>query len=373
MLTAWLHITNACNLRCHYCYIKKSREHMDEETALRAVDAIFRSARQGEYRRVKIKYAGGEASLEMSRVFALHDYAALQAQDYDIQLQGVLLSNGVLLTQRMIEQLKARHISVSISLDGIGSYHDAQRPFLHGQGSFVYVDRSIGRLLANELVPHISVTISQQNLVGLPDLLTYILQKNLPFALSFYRDNDYAMEYERLFFEEQQMIDAMRQAFRAIEAHLPQRSLLGGILDLANLQALHRQACGVGINYLVIDQYGGVSKCHAAQQQRVTTISASNPLQVLQQDREGIQNLAVEEKEVCRDCTWRYWCGGGCPLLTYRVAGRYDVKSPNCRIYQALFPDVLRLEALRLLRYEEPLDLEGLNGERREGSSGRKP
>jgi uncharacterized protein len=38
------------------------------------------------------------------------------------------------------------------------------------------------------------------------------------------------------------------------------------------------------------------------------------------------------------------------------MTGRYDRKSPNCHIYQALFPDVLQLEALRLLRYTEPVD-----------------
>ena len=45
------------------------------------------------------------------------------------------------------------------------------------------------------------------------------------------------------------------------------------------------------------------------------------------------------------------------PLLTYRATGRFDVKSPNCNIYKALFPGVLHLEALRLLRYEEPIAL----------------
>jgi len=38
--------------------------------------------------------------------------------------------------------------------------------------------------------------------------------------------------------------------------------------------------------------------------------------------------------------------------MTYRATGRYDVQSPNCRIYTTLYPDLLRLEALRLLKYE---------------------
>jgi uncharacterized protein len=30
VLTAWLHVTNGCNLRCPYCYVTKSAEKMDE-------------------------------------------------------------------------------------------------------------------------------------------------------------------------------------------------------------------------------------------------------------------------------------------------------------------------------------------------------
>jgi uncharacterized protein len=33
------------------------------------------------------------------------------------------------------------------------------------------------------------------------------------------------------------------------------------------------------------------------------------------------------------------------------MTGRCDVPSPNCRIYQAVFPKILRLEGLRLLRF----------------------
>ena len=38
-------------------------------------------------------------------------------------------------------------------------------------------------------------------------------------------------------------------------------------------------------------------------------------------------------------------------VQTYRATGRYDVKSPNCNIYQALYPQAMRLEGLRLLKY----------------------
>lgn len=356
-LSAWLHVTNACNLRCSYCYLEKTNERMTNDVARRAVDAIFRSAASKHYPKVIIKYAGGEASLHLSRVMETHDYAVQLARQQSIKLYAYIISNGVFLPQQAIEQLQERQIGVTISLDGIEMYHDTQRPLINGCGSFRYIDRTIYRLLANGLVPHISVTVSRRNLQGLPSLIEYILEREMPFNLSYYRDNEYSMDPQDLQFGDKQIIMAMQEAFRIIEERLPPYHLLGSLLDKAHLNIAHHHTCGVGRNYLVIDQNGGVAKCHANIKQTVTTIDVDDPLQAIREDRIGIQGLAAEEKEGCRSCEWRYWCTGGCPLLTYRITGRYDIKSPNCNIYKALFPEVLRLEALRLLKYMQPIVL----------------
>lgn len=62
-----------------------------------------------------------------------------------------------------------------------------------------------------------------------------------------------------------------------------------------------------------------------------------------------IQNLSVNEKEGCKNCSFKYQCTGGCPVETFRATGRWDVKSPHCNIYKTLYPEALRLEGLRLL------------------------
>jgi len=49
----------------------------------------------------------------------------------------------------------------------------------------------------------------------------------------------------------------MLAAFRVSEDRLPKRSLLGSLIDPANLEAQHSTACGVGESYLVSDQRGG--------------------------------------------------------------------------------------------------------------------
>lgn len=356
-LTAWLHVTNECNLRCSYCYLQKTHEDMPDDVGRKAVDALFRSAIKHSIQGIKLKYAGGEASLHMRNIISLHDYAAQLAQEHTIKLEAVLLSNGVALSQRAIENLKARQIAITISIDGLGVYHDTQRPFANGSGSSKYVLRTIDRLLANDVIPHITITVSRRNLAGLPELMHYVLAQNLPFSLNYYRENECSAHIADLRFQDEQIIGAMHSAFSIIEQNMPRRSLLNSLLDKARMNAPHQRTCGVGQNYLVIDQRGGIAKCQMDMQHTVATVEAADPLEAIRTDRLAVQGLPVEEKEGCRSCQWRNWCTGGCPLLTYQVTGRYDVKSPNCHIYKALFPAVLRLEALRLLRHEVPIDL----------------
>lgn len=326
---------------------------MQVDQGRRAIEAVFRSAVVHKFRRVKLKYAGGEATLNLPLVLLLHDYAQELAKKHGLLLDGVVLSNGVGLTDRKIEQLSEHGLRLMISLDGVGLYHDSQRHFANGQGSFKYIEQTLDRLHTHDVRPTISITISNRNLLGLPQVVEYVLRRNLPFTLNFYRENECSGSFTDLHYQENEIIASMRAAFAVIESNLPAHSLLNALVDRARLDALHNRPCGAGHSYLVIDQHGAVAKCQMEIERTITDISAIDPLQIIREDQIGVRNYSVEEKEGCRECSWRYWCAGGCPALTYRVTGRFDVKSPNCHIYKALFPDVLRLEGLRLLKYSQ--------------------
>jgi uncharacterized protein len=352
-LTSWLHLTDRCNLRCIYCYLPHVREDMSSEVGHAAVDAVFRSALANDFRRIKIKYAGGEPLLRYPLILELHAYAKSKADTYGITIEEVILSNGCLLTEGIVGELKALNIRLMLSLDGIGPYHDVHRRYANGEGSFNNVSKAVDLALANGLVPNISVTVSSRTAEGLPDLLMWILERDLPFSLNFYRENEISTSYEDMRLDEEKIINGMLSAFKVIENNLPRRCFLGGITDRANLSFSHTRTCGVGQNYLVIDQNGQVAKCQMQIRKPTTNVYCENPLSIIQSDQVGIQNISVEEKEGCKACEWKYWCTGGCPLATYHATGSYSVKSPNCKIYKTLFPEVLRLEGLRLLKYAE--------------------
>jgi uncharacterized protein len=352
-LTAWLHLTDRCNLRCAYCYLPHVREDMSPETGRAAIDATFRSAIANGFRQIKLKYAGGEPLLRFPLIAKLHRYAQSQAREHSLDLEGVVLSNGTLLTVEMVETLKSLNLRQMISLDGLSQYHDSHRSYAGGRGSFEDVSEAVDLALANGLIPNISVTVSSRTSEGLPDVMAWILERELPFSLNFYRENELSASNEDMRLDEEKIINGMLATFKVIENDLPRRPFLGGIIDRANLSVSHKHTCGVGQNYLVFDQNGQVAKCQMHIRKPTTDIHAADPLAVIRTDQIGIQNLSVEEKEGCKTCEWKHWCTGGCPLATYRATGRYDVKSPNCNIYKALFPEALRLEGLRLLKYQD--------------------
>ncbi len=350
-LTAWLHLTDRCNLRCAYCYLPHKRVDMPLAVGHAAIDATFRSAVQHHYRQVKLKYAGGEPLLRFPDIITLQQYAHQLAHTHDISLDGVVLSNGTLLTPEMVTHLHHLNLRLMISLDGLGQFHDQQRPYAGGHGTFDDTVRGIKTALAVGLTPDISVTINGRSAAGLPDLVAWLLSQELPFSLNFYRENELSASHKELALEEENIITHLLAAFQIIKKQLPRHSLLASLIDRANLATPHLRTCGVGHSYLVFDYQGNVSKCQMHMAQPITTTAAPDPLAWIRADQIGIQNISVEDKEECKQCDWKHWCTGGCPLVTHRATGRFDVKSPNCHIYKTLYPEAVRLEGLRLLTY----------------------
>jgi uncharacterized protein len=378
ILSAWLHITDRCNLRCAYCYLPHKNADMSLETGREVIEATFRSAiahnvpHTSRLRMVKFKYAGGEPLLRFPFITELHRYAQQLAEQYELGLDGVVLSNGTLVSREMIKEMQALGLRLMISLDNLPTPNPSQEgnthpyPSQEGNCQRVYPDgrdasdkamRAIELALEGGLTLDVSITVTGRNVQQLPELLEWVLKRDLPFSLNFYRpstspfDKLRANGYDDLKLEEEKIVTGLLNAYKVIEANLPRRSLLASLADMANFAAPHLRRCSVGHSYLVFDTEGRVSKCQMQMDKPVTDIHADDPLTAVRNDSCGIQNLTVDEKEGCQECQWKYWCGGGCPLETFRATGRYDLKSPNCTIYKALYPEVLRLEGLRLLKY----------------------
>lgn len=348
-LSAWLHITDRCNLRCDYCYLPHDKVDMSWDTAKAAVDSIIRAAHEGGYKQIKLKIAGGEPLLKFELVQRVLGYAKAETKRHQLILDAVVLSNGTLMDLAKAHILKQLGARVMISLDGLHEVHDCQRKYIGGKGSFQQVENTLDILQTLAIPIDISITVSSKNAHGLADLVDYLLQRDLFFAFSFYRENDLSQGDKALRLETQTIIDGLMAAYKIIENYLPNYNLLASLADRANLSQAHKQTCSASNSYLVYTPEGNISQCQMQLDKPVASVHTIQPLEAIRSDQ-SLVNLSVDEKQGCNTCNWKYWCAGGCPIETHRVTGRYDVKSPNCEIYKAIFPEVVRLEALRMIK-----------------------
>lgn len=344
-LTLWLHLTTRCNLRCVYCYAPRGETDMSPEVGRAAVDGALRSARTHGFPALKIKYAGGEPTLNLPTLRAVHEYARRRAAEAGLELREVVLTNGTALTSALLRWLRDEEIRLSISLDGIGPAHDGQRASESGIGSFARIAGGIERALALGLRPHLSVTVTARNVDQLAEVVAFALDRGLPFNLNLVRP---APGRPDLTPEPARLIAALQSVIRNLQSTTSSlQSAICNLLDRCDLSAPHRYPCGAGHSYLVVGPQGDVAHCHMELERTVGTVWDEDPLGAV---RDGFHNPPVEEKEGCRECPWRYICAGGCPLLARRQRGIPTAPSSYCAVYRAILPELLQLEGLRMMR-----------------------
>ena len=343
-LESWLYLTRACNLACAHCFVSKDVRRMDLETGLQAVDRLFALAKQHGHPGVKIKYAGGEPTMNWDMIPALHQRAQSQALATGVKLTEILLTNATLLNRARLQFIKDENFQLSISLDGFGAGHDRQRPVRNGNPTFERVFQSVLLALEMGIPPYLTITTTCLNLDDVPVLVAFALEHRLLLNLNFYRPHSIN---DPLVPDNSESTRVLREALEVIESNLPDYNLMEALIDRSNFGASHQHVCGAGRNYLSIDTDGSDLPCHMLAGYNLPGI----PLQMLESPRfDDFSNPPIDLRNGCNTCEWRYWCAGGCPIHTKTIMGTSNVSSPYCGVYKATYPELVRLQALQLLR-----------------------
>ena len=149
-----LTVTESCNLRCAYCLhgadLGWVREHgqgqMSVETALQA--AAYFMARCDDDQAPMISFYGGEALLNFEVVEAV--IAAVRKLPRGAEAIFAIDTNGVLLTDEVIELVVRESIHVQVSIDGPAVIHDRHRRDAAGQPTFDRIMANLEILLVRD-------------------------------------------------------------------------------------------------------------------------------------------------------------------------------------------------------------------------------
>lgn len=345
-LTCWLHITNDCNLRCKYCYIHKTHSNMPNSIIYESINKMLESCRRNDYSTLSLMLVGGEPLMRFDTIKEIVSYCS--SNKGDINVRYIIPTNGTLITPDVAKYIAENHISVGISIDGIGKYNDKNRIRVDGSGSYEMALKGIDNLIEQGIKPSIMITVTQQNLEGLPELTKLMIQKKLYFRFSFERDTQTGNP--EILKNQEYCIKMLKQCFKIMEESL-NIGETGWFFKFGDVTfgKPYRRACAAGKNFFSIGQDGSIGSCSLGLESPRSNITEINDVITDIDDIfSDISKTSACDVEECSKCIWRHSCAGACPLQTYASYKTYAHISPYCALYKACLPDVIRIHAMTI-------------------------
>lgn len=343
VLTCWLHITNACNLACPYCYIHRSQENMSEETLMLSIEKMIESCINHNYEALVLMFVGGEPLTRFDVI--KNAIAYCEENNHGLPIQYIIPTNGTLLTPEIAHYIKKKHISVGVSLDGSKTFHDLTRVKKDGSGSYDMVMRGISNLINCNIKPSIMVTVTQHNLDGLESLTRELIDKQLYFRFSLERDTQTGMP--SILDDEDKCISILNKCFDIMDEALTVGKL-GWYFKFGDVSFSKpvRRSCAAGKNFFAIGQDGTLGSCSLGLEKSQSSIYQLNDvIDDIADMFSLISKSSSCDIEDCMNCLWRHSCAGACPLQTFATYQTYLHASPFCRIYRECMPRVIRIYA----------------------------
>ncbi|HBV33304.1 TPA: hypothetical protein DIC39_00235 [Patescibacteria group bacterium] len=352
-LGVWLHVTNNCNLGCGYCYIYKDQAAMTMKTARLFLDKLEATIVWHGIKYVQIKFAGGEPTLNKKIVFFIAEQAQKRFIEKGIDVKLRLITNGTCLTDEWVQFLEKFSVGICVSLDGVGAWNDATRPYKNGQGSFNKIDVNLKNLINYGIRPGILTTITEANIDGIPLLTRYLIDSNLRFRYAMYRDNTGGYGGHEAFIDELMypLNDCYEYYAHAIREG--RASFSHQLADIHLDRKAHFKSCNVGFTGVVVSHLGELFFCQAAMNRdSIGNLSDSRSLLEMvwsQQTVPDFYNELVTDYTECAQCKWALACGGGCPLNNLSAKGNTNTASPYCRLFKEMIPQLIELKALQII------------------------
>jgi len=337
-------VTLRCDHSCHYCQVSRvstnrSKYDMTKETAKKAVELMFRSPSPA----LKVEFQGGESLLN----FEVIRYVVEYSQELNVRegrnLEYVVATNLVPLTDEILEYLRDHSILLSTSLDGPEALHNSNRP-RKGNDSYAITVRNLQR--AREVLGHdrVSAVMTTTKLsLGQPREIVdeYVRRK---FGSIFLRSispygfavrTGEALRYETSeflsFYKQalQRIIEVNREGYDFVEVYA-QMLLTKMLTPFPSLYVDLQSPSGAGLGAVAYNYDGEV---YASDEARMLSEMGDKTFRLGNLHEEGYEEIfggeslralaagsVLETLPGCTDCAFLPYCGAD-PIFNHRTQG----------------------------------------------------
>ncbi|SEG96047.1 radical SAM additional 4Fe4S-binding SPASM domain-containing protein [Nonomuraea solani] len=310
--------TQACNLRCTYCYQEAMVARPDELNTEEALDLVDQVAEAGARTMV---FTGGEP-------FSRRDLLTVARHARSVGLNANVITNGHYITERSIASVAETFDVVTVSLDHARpEHHDKQR----GEGSWKRATQAIRLLLEAEVKVDVNSVLARFGLADVGELLAFVNEQPIGqhrIVAQFPMGRGSAARDDELSPQEIIELPDRLHAVHTSTTDGPRLRPEGSYSDKGRLRA----HCGAGLSEVSVDPEGWVYPCKLLQypefrtqnvrDARLADIYANNP--ALQHTQKNV----AKRLQPCATCIIRDGCGGGCRGIQYSFTGSYDTSHP---------------------------------------------
>lgn len=333
-----LHIAHDCNLSCKYCFAGEGEYHGDRslmslQVGKAAIDFLI--ANSGSRRNLEVDFFGGEPLMNFDVVKEIVAYGRSREKACGKNFRFTLTTNGMLLTDEVMEFANREMSNVVLSVDGRQRVHDQMRPTPNGKGSYAHIMPRFRKMaeLRGQTNYYVRGTFTHYNLDFAADVL-HLADEGFkqisvePVVAA--PEEDYAIRKED--------IPKLCEEYDKLAVEMLKRKKEGRgfhffhfMIDLEQGPCVAKRlsGCGSGTEYLAVTPWGDLYPCHQF---------VGEEEFLLGNVADGITNTGVRDafklcnvyaKDKCRECFARFYCSGGCAANAYKFHGNindaYDI------------------------------------------------
>lgn len=329
LASAYLHVTQRCNLSCLGCYSDGSKRNVLKDASTQDMKSIVAELAHAGVENLVV--SGGEPLLR-------NDLGAILKHAKECGIGTIsILTNGLLVNKETVLELAPYTDCISVSFDGCSSTSPA---YIRRSQRFGELVKAIEAIRNAGIEAHIIATIHGKNADDVPayEALAEKLHATLNFSMFSCRPS--SEELASLIPSETCLHTLGFQTFA--NPHSPSVRVtdfpIGPSLSV-------KKNCGAGVRTISIDADGAIYPCHMLHDERFKMGNAITGTvgDALQSDI-AMQFLALDATkfEDCKECSYVYLCGGGCRARSYFYTNNTLSKDPYCAMTISFYDALAR-------------------------------
>jgi len=334
-----------CNYDCKYCYSKPENLFglMTGEVARQIIRKVAAYIKEG--RKLHFVWHGGEPLLAGVEFFQAVTSECKKLSEFEIE--NSIQTNGLLLTQEIIDFCKAERIAISTSIDGPMEIHNMNRRDKKGRGTFDNTMAAISLLQNNGIKVHCVTVLHRHSIQKIREIYDFFRDNGISFRVNpVVKIKDGANSYNELAISPKEYGDAMCELFDwwydedpSIRIE-PFHTIIGNFMDTQVWGCDFHGQCLKSI--ISINPNGDIFPCGRFTNENEFKLGNILDCQSLDQVFAGAlyKKLCARDAstlEGCSECLYGTICNGGCMVTGYMARGEIGDRDYYCAGRKQIF------------------------------------